>query len=158
MEMIERIRGYVGMGTHDVFRTPLTIVVTKFDAWKHLLTGADLRELWRTVPNQTVCALDSEAVRSMSKRIRELLLKTVPDIVTISERFASEVSYCPVSATGRPPSIDPTTGALGFRTAEIAPIWIDVPIIDSLSRSFPGIIPVLRRAVQPPPLPNNIQR
>ena len=153
MEMIERIRGYVGLGTHDVFRTPLTIIVTKFDAWKHLLNVAGPREPWQTLPNQPGEAIDSEVVRNMSKRVRELLLKTVPDIVSLSERFANTVTYLPVSATGRPPSVDSATGALGFRTAEIAPIWIDVPIIDSLSRSFPGTVPVLRRG-GPPPLPN----
>ena len=156
MEMIERIRGYTGMGTHDIFRTPLTIVVTKFDAWKHLLSGVDIRNPWRSLPSQTVHALDPEAVRSMSTQVRRLLQQTVPDIVSLSEQFASEVSYLPVSATGRPPSVDPTSGALGFRTAEIVPIWIDVPIIDALSRSFPGIVPVLRRPAVPPPLPPGV--
>ena len=155
MEMIERIRGYTGMGSHEVFRSPLTIVVTKFDAWKHLLPNMDLREPWRALPDHPGYGVDSEAVRNMSKRVRELLLETVPDIVSLAERFAGEVLYLPVSATGRPPSVDPATGALGFRTAEIAPIWIDVPILDALSRSFPGTIPVLRRSVKPPPLPGN---
>ena len=153
LEMIERIRGYVGMGAHDIFRAPLTIIVTKFDAWKHLLNDADRREPWRSLPNQTLRALDPEAVRTMSKQVRGLLQQAIPDIVSLSEQFASEVSYLPVSATGRPPSIDPVSGALGFRTAEIAPIWVDVPIIDALSRSFPGIVPVLRRSAVPPPLP-----
>ena len=154
MEMIDRIRGYVGMGTHDIFRPPLTIVVTKFDAWKHLLGGGDWHSPWRSLPNQAVFAIDSAIIRSVSKRVRELFQHTVPEIVSLSERFAADVSYIPVSATGLPPSVDSATGALGFRTAEIAPIWVDVPIIDALARSIPGTVSLLHRSVQPPPLPN----
>ncbi len=165
MEMIERIRSYIGLGTHDVFRTPLTVVVTKFDAWKHLLPGLDLRDPWRPgtrcaaktqADRQTdskLFAVDQETIQQASRRVRELLQQTVPEIVSLSERFTDSVSYLPVSATGRPPSVDPATGALGFRTADIEPIWVDVPLVDSLARSLPGTVPVLRRNVLPPPLP-----
>ncbi len=83
-------------------------------------------------------------VETVSQTVRELLLKLAPEIVTTAEHFAEEVLFIPMSATGLSPSLDPQSGALGFRPKDLSPIWAEVPLLHALAKSTRGIIPTLQ--------------
>jgi hypothetical protein len=88
--------------------------------------------------------MNLEAIEQMSSRLRALLWKLSPEIVSAAESFAEQVLYLPVSATGRSPEIDPATGAKGFRPRDIHPQWVEVPLLYTLSRWVDGLVPHLR--------------
>ena len=81
------------------------------------------------------------------------------ELVAAAEGFAENVVYVPVSTTGRGPETDPVTGAFGIRPRDIAPQWVEVPLLYVLGRWMPGIIPLYdqaasrRQAMLPPATP-----
>jgi hypothetical protein len=45
-----------------------------------------------------------------------------------------------VSALGRGPEVDSTSGLLTIRPRDVAPMWAEVPMLYALHRSVPGLI------------------
>ncbi|MDO5554136.1 MAG: hypothetical protein Q4G68_10280 [Planctomycetia bacterium] len=140
-EVVKRARTYGFLTSSEKYRGPLVIVVTKLDAWRHLLPNFDFRSPWaRTEPGGMSVFLRDQ-VLTVSKAVRELLMLETPEIVSAAEQFASNVVYIPVSATGRSPSIDPRTKDIGFASKDIHPLWVETPLLYSLTWATRGIIP-----------------
>jgi hypothetical protein len=131
---------------------PLVVVVAKFDAWAHMVKGGlppyAASSGDDSVPLHGFRAAEVEAV---SERLRELLVRLCPAIVTAAERFCRTVCYIPTSATGCPPSVvgfsdtpPPETPKpiYRFRKSAIAPMWAEVPLLWILSRLTTGLLPV----------------
>jgi hypothetical protein len=131
---------------------PLVVVIAKYDAWAHMVKGglppyaASSGE--DSLPFHGFRAAEVEAV---SERLRELLVRLCPAIVTAAERFCRTVCYIPTSATGCPPSVvgfsDPPPPETPkpiyrFRKSAIAPMWAEVPLLWILSRLTTGLLPV----------------
>ena len=104
-EAAARIRRYVGLKQTEKHTRPLIVIVTKCDAWLHLLGESPAHEPWKQLPSgqmgdQTVDvslhAFDTNAVERWSQMVRMLLLKHCPEIVTGAEGFATQVTYIPV--------------------------------------------------------------
>ncbi len=146
-EMTHRVRTHLGLSSDlQENAPPLIVVITKADSWSHLLGHPKFDPPWRPVGlDDSYCALDMPAVLRMSAKCRKLLAEMVPEFVGSAEQLTKNVLYIPVSATGIAPTVNPDTGALGFRPDDLRPFWVEVPILCSLTLQTRGMIPQLRR-------------
>lgn len=138
-EMIKRTRSYMGMRYDEKYTKPIIIVMTKLDAWQQLLRGADFSPPWSRMSDGTV-ALKAKPIRAMSMHLKLLLREQIPEMISMLDQFATDVTFIPVSATGGPPVQNEQTGQWGFRMKDINPIWVEVPALYALARSVRGMI------------------
>jgi hypothetical protein len=147
LEAANRIRNNVvpRMSASEKYSRPLVVVVTKFDAWARLLQPQpDCRAVVREVrPQQS--ALDGTLLKQISDQIRGLLSQHAEEVVAAAEGFFREVIYIPVSALGRAPEVDTNSGGLVIRPRDIAPRWVELPMLYALHLSTPRLIPVGKR-------------
>jgi hypothetical protein len=123
---------------------PLTVVVTKFDVWSHLLEKGDLLEPSLHVGE--LVGLDMDRIERVSQRLRQIMLDVCPEVVAAAESFAPSVNYLPVSALGRCPRTDSSSGKLSsIRPRDIRPIWVTIPLLHWACRALPGLVGVVRR-------------
>ncbi|WP_146412412.1 hypothetical protein [Crateriforma conspicua] len=140
LEAIQRVRRHAGLREDELHQRPLVIVVTKWDSWQKLLPDLPTDEPYVNVPGEKVMALDRARVRLISDRVGELLSKICPEIVAAAEGFAKDLTFIPVSATGRSPELDQNTGTLGIRPRDMAPYWVEVPVIHALHNAANGLV------------------
>src|SRR5262249_14105855 len=119
------------------------VVLSKFDEWSHLLGPAERREPWRK--SDSVTGIDLEQIERQSENLRRILTHYCPETVAAAESFASDVTYIAVSALGDRLRIDPVSGLPGIRPRDIDPYWVTVPLLYSISRVLPGLIPRVKR-------------
>jgi hypothetical protein len=152
-EAAKRIHQLTGLSHMQKHRSPLLVLLTKFDVWSCLLEGMELRQPWNTKPQEGYSELDLDYIEVVSKRLRALLLDISPKIVGAAEDFAERVMYLPVSSSGVAPEEDPESKKLGFRTENICPQWVEVPVLYALCRWTHGVIPraLRKREHSPPP-------
>ncbi len=146
-EAAARVRRYAGLSHSSKYDKPLVVVVTKLDEWSHLLGTSDEAEPWRTQGNTT--CLDGEKIDRMASRVRDILLKYCPETVTAAESFARDVVYIPVSSLGGQVELDLHSGLPGIRPKTIRPQWVVVPILYSISRVLPSLVPRLIKRPKP---------
>ena len=141
-EAAKRIRDQTGLVQSEKYSRPLIVVVTKYDAWNSLTKGTALQAKWamRPVKNSQLMGLDIDKLRSVSDQIRSILLEHAGEVVQAAEGFSSDVTYIPVSALGRGPDVDPTSGYLTIRPRDINPMWSEVPMLYALHRSVRGLV------------------
>jgi hypothetical protein len=143
LEAAARVRRYTGLPQNAKHPRPLIVVVTKLDAWRHLLADKDFWEPW--VAKDKIAGLELEKIERRSQETRALLFKVCPEVVHAAEGFAQHVSYIPASALGQIPELDPQTKNLAIRPGAIKPIWVTVPLLYGFCRWLPGLIPGLKR-------------
>ena len=141
-EMIIRTRNYSHFSMNSRYTNSVVIIVTKMDAWRNLIPNLDLRQPWDELREGGLSILNLKRIQAVSNPVRKMLLDVTPEIVGAIEQFAADVIYIPVSATGGPPEINQQTGESGFRTENIRPVWVEVPMLYALARSTYGIIPI----------------
>lgn len=138
-EVLARLRRLKNMSQTERTDIPFVVVVTKYDGWKALL---DSMELERPIKQRAgISVLDMAYIRYVSNQVRDLLLRFSPEFVTTVQAFSKNAWFIPVSATGVPPNLDPTTGIHGVRPCDIQPIWCDVPLALVVSRFVGGLVP-----------------
>ena len=140
LEAIQRVRRHAGLREDELHQRPMIIVVTKWDSWKNLLPGISNTPPFHSVPDMASKALDGKRIEEVSQKLGDLLRKFTPEIVAAAEGFAKHLTFIPVSATGHSPEIDPQTGSFGMRPRNIAPYWVEVPMLYALSRWCPGLV------------------
>jgi hypothetical protein len=140
-EAARRIRQYRGLAATDRHACPLVIAVSKFDAWRSLAGGRQLPDPWARAPGGG-SMLREDLLHRVSKATRDLLLKHAPSIVATAESFVqpADIIYMPVSATGAA-STRRVDGRLQHAAADIEPMWTEIPLIQSLARLIPGLVP-----------------
>lgn len=148
-EAAARIRRYAGLRQTEKHDRPMVVIVTKCDAWLHLLGDEAPPEPWRQRGDggrfeAGMHALDANRVERMSQLVRRMLLKYSPEIVASAESFVREVVYVPVSAVGWGAEVDRQSGLLSIRPAETKPHWVTVPFLYAMARWSKGLIPVVR--------------
>lgn len=138
----------LGREIADPLETPLVVILAKFDEWRHLVTGdlpafatgdqGDLSSPHRFCP---------EIVKQVSVRMREMLVKFCPAVVSAAERFSRQVCYVPVSATGCSPTlcgsdlaVDPPKPVFKFPRGSLRPIWAEVPLLWVLDQVTTGLV------------------
>jgi hypothetical protein len=152
-EAAARIRRFARLRQTEKHDRPLIVVVTKYDAWSHLLeelVGETSREEpWREVPaahgDGVINSLDLRRIDHYSQRLRVLMQKFCPDVVAAAESFSTEVIYMPASAIGWAAKLDQRSGLMSIRPSQTQPFWVTVPFLYALCRWTPGLIPAIRR-------------
>ena len=152
-EAAARIRRYAGLRQTEKHDRPLIVIVTKCDAWLHLIGDEAPPEPWRVLSRDRddgraqdlMHALDTDLIERRSKLTRKMLLKYSPEIVTAAEGFAQEVVYIPVSSVGWGARVDEHNGLLSIRPGDTKPYWVTVPFLYALSRWSKGLIPAIKR-------------
>lgn len=138
LEMAARIRRHAGMSADEKLRQPLTIVVTKSDIWKKLLKGFDIEtepyQLEERLSGSILGRINKDYVELVSRQIENLLVETVPEFVSAVNDISAQALYIPVSATGGATQLDPSTGLLKIRAADVKPCWATVPFLYEFSR------------------------
>jgi hypothetical protein len=158
-EMAKRIREHKGLKPNQHYDGTLIVVLTKFDAWSHLLDReAEPGNPWIHSPQHGISVLDQGRIRERSRALRELLMRYSRDIVAAAEGFASDVTYIAVSAlAGRhDPNrllVDTLSRRVSIRPRDVRPFWAAVPVLYALSRSLQGLIPCTK--AQGPGRPSN---
>ena len=143
VEAAARIRCHMGLSQASKYERPLVFVVSKFDEWSHLISNDTEREPWRTQGNVT--AVDVESVERRSSQVREILTRFSPEIVTAAESFARDVTFVAISSLGPGVQVDSYSGLAGIRPRDIRPYWAAVPLLYSLSRTIPALVPRMIR-------------
>jgi hypothetical protein len=150
-EVAKRVRDHKGLPPDRACETPLVVVLTKCDAWSHLLGDSDGSDPWADPRGLGFALLDRDRIRERSGRLRELMMRYCRDVVAAAEGFAREVTYIAVSALadryepGRL-RVDERSKLVSIRPRDVRPYWAAVPVLFALSRALPGLIPCARPA------------
>ncbi len=148
IELADRFKQLTQTAATATTNRPVVIVVTKFDVWQSLYNDCKgtpnerLKQPVRFHLDESASAMDGERIDEVSQQTRTLLLRYAPELISSVESFSSDVTYTPVSATGCSPRRDPSSGILGIPPAEISPTWCDVPLLCTLAKHSPGLIPI----------------
>lgn len=145
-EMTERFRRLTGLSQTDATTKPLVVIVTKFDSWRSLVPDVTLNRPIKTKPDGSISAIDLVAVSRVSDQVRQLLNRFSPELVAAAESFSQNVSFIPVSATGRAPEKDAATGIVGVRPRDIDPVWCDIPLAVVIAKHGAGLIPFVGKS------------
>jgi len=140
LEAIQRVRRHAGLREDELHQRPLVIVVTKWDSWKGLLPDITNEPPFYEIPGQVVQSINLDRIRLVSDAVGNLLQQLCPEIVAAAQGFARDLTFIPVSATGRGPEVDPATGSLGIRPRNIEPYWVEVPMLFALSQWARGLV------------------
>jgi len=134
-ETLNRIRLHLGLDGNEQYRKPVVVLLSKSD-----LFGDDIADILGSTPWQwnadweTNC-LDVSYLRQVSFSVRGLISQHAPEVIRTVEAFAEDVLYMPVSALGCSPIPDPQhdgdsdSAMLLVRTGDIAPKWVEVPLL-----------------------------
>jgi serine/threonine protein kinase len=143
VEAATRFRRHAGCSHASKYERPLVVVVSKFDEWSSQLGIGDDSEPLRM--HAGVTGVDVERVESGSTRLREVLSQCCPEIVAAAEAFARDITYIAVSSLGSCVRLDPSSGLPCIRPRDIRPYWATVPLLYSLSRAMPALVPRMVR-------------
>ena len=140
----QNVKKYLGREIARPLDVPLMVIVTKFDAWKHLL-GNSL-PIFHTRPKVGgICGLRPSVLEEVSSRLRSLILDFAPEVVAATERFSKHVYFVPSSATGCAPQVVGSDASgkptYKFRVGDLHSEWVEVPLLWMLSRHVPGLVP-----------------
>lgn len=145
LEAIQRIRRHAGLRDDQQHRRPLIFVVTKWDCWKDLLPNIGQEGPYFRRSNHEAWTLDLDKIEHTSAAVEALLETLCPEVVSAAQDFASSLTFIPVSATGRSPELDPKTGTLGIRPRDMAPYWVEIPLLYAMSQWGRGLVGGQRR-------------
>jgi hypothetical protein len=144
-EAAARIRRNLGLAQQARHDRPLVVVLTKCDAWLHLLSGGGGGEPWKG--SAGVFGLDAERIETRSAEVRALVQRVCPEVIQTAESNFHEVVYVPVSALGHAPRAE--RGKAVVRPADIRPVWVTVPVLYGMYRWIRGLVAGLKRPGQP---------
>jgi hypothetical protein len=133
-----RIKSLLGLDTRERMKTPLAMILGKFDTWEPLLGSEPLEPVLRDGK------VDAPAIRRNSDRLREVMLAIAPAIVANAEAISSEVRYFAVSPLGASPvEFTDSRGVkmIGPDPSKLMPRFVESPTLWVLSRIAPGLIP-----------------
>jgi hypothetical protein len=138
-EMKTRIMRLQRLDIGHRIKTPLAVMVGKFDAWYHLLGDEPVYECL----DRHGDGLKLDSIRHNSEITRALMMKICPTIVANAEALSENVCYFPVSAFGHTP-LRTTQGGIAPDPARLAPILLEVPTLWVLHQIAPDLIKVAK--------------
>ncbi len=144
-----RVRRHAGLSAYQRYQVPLLILVGKSDIWGSLLDEDITTEpiVFDSAANGTLASVDLDRIEQVSKKLRALLLRVAPEVVTVAEDFCEEVFYIPVSALGGSPEKKADSSGLFVKPRDVHPHWVTAPMLYSYARWSSGLIHGLRSAV-----------
>lgn len=144
-EASSRIRRFLGLKSDHKHKSPLVVIVGKYDAWWKLLPEARSVQWLKNSragkgadsPEEGEPGVSISTINRMSSQLRDLLSTLCPEIVGTAEFFSEQVIFIPVSALGFACSGRPgETGKTGLiRPMDIDPFQVELPLIWYLTRS-----------------------
>ena len=140
-EAAARIRRQLSLSQQARYDRPLVVVLTKCDAWLHLLSSSSEQSPGRG--RGASSAWTPSGSRPCRWRCGRLVLRVCPELVQAAEGFFREVLYVPVSTLGHAPRQDSSGPAI--RPADIKPVWVTVPVLYGMYRWMRGLVPGLKR-------------
>lgn len=142
VEMVDRIRKYLGLKGGVQYTKPIIIAISKADVLRELIQLDESPWVWNAA-TQTH-ALNLSKIAEISFIARTIMLKYAPQVVQAAESFSNHVVYLPNSALGHSPSsIDGGKPPFYVRPADVKPQWAEVPVLYFLARL--GLIPSIRQ-------------
>ncbi|MDR1484618.1 MAG: hypothetical protein LBT09_07315 [Planctomycetaceae bacterium] len=148
-EMISRIKTHSHLPVHEKIKTPIIIVLTKFDAWRQLVDFPNYDNPWLRSKCYQTSIYNVSCVNEYSQVLRELLIGLIPDLVGTAEANAEKVTYIAVSATGTAPEVgQPDKDGkrpLLYRPANIKPMWVEVPFFHAQTLTGKYCVPVVTK-------------
>ena len=138
-EMVDRVRRYGGLSSDARVRQPLTVIVTKSDAWGPLLMpGVDIVSDPYTAEaranGRRIGRVDKSRVEAVSAQVESIIRDAAPEFAAVVRDSSERVLYVPVSAIGSSPELDAGSGLLKVRPRDIRPSWVTVPFLYEFSR------------------------
>jgi len=140
-EANNKVKQQVGLSHNDLHGKPLIVIVTKYDTWWTLLGEERLPDPWITNPEGGPDGIHIQSIHDVSDKVKGLLSKYAPEIVSSAESFCEDVIYIPVSATGCSPLFDEQGESIGVAPKDMRPMWVEVPLLYSLARWSEGVVP-----------------
>lgn len=139
----QNVKKFLGRPIAEPLDTPLILIVTKHDAWKHMLNG-NLPAFVTPPRDNDFCGFRVGAVEEVSRRLRRLLMQHAPDVISAAERLSRHVYYVPASATGCAPVLAGYVEGkpdYKFQAGSVSPYWTEVALLWLLARHVPGLVP-----------------
>ena len=102
-EVARRVRDHAGLAPNETYEKPLVVVLTKCDAWSHLLGGPEAPDPWIRPGRARSVRPGVDRFQERSRALRALMLRDCPDVVAAAEGFAREVVYV-AAMPWRPPT------------------------------------------------------
>ncbi len=134
-EAASRMRRYGGLGPQVRTDRPLVICVSKSDIWAPLIDEDVMKEPYLPAADSSRMQVDIARIKRISGKVRQLLLTTTPEIVSMAEAVSGTVIYVPVSALGHAPEPHPNdANLLAIRPRDIRPHWVTVPVLYALAQ------------------------
>ncbi len=134
-EAAGRMRRYGGLGPQARTDRPLVICVSKSDIWAPLVDEDIMEEPYLAASGSARMQVDIARVKRVSGKVRQLLLSSTPEIVSMAEAVSATVIYIPVSALGHAPEPHPNdANLLAIRPRDIRPHWVTVPMLYALAQ------------------------
>ncbi len=141
-ELIRRVRGLLRLGANERYKKPFIVIVSKYDVWKPLLNFPEPELVSKLAyKGKEYNFLMTKRLFELSSATRAMLTGKTPEFVAVTESFAQDVVYIPVSAAGTSPTIDEQTNMAGFRSVDLKPRWCEIPTLYALTKVAPGLVP-----------------
>jgi hypothetical protein len=141
VEMMGRIRKYLGLKSDVKFTKPVIIAISKADVLQELVQLDEQPWVWNAATQSY--ALNLSKIAEISFIARTIMLQHAPEVVSAAESLASHVVYLPNSALGHSPSSVAGGKSLAVRPCDVKPQWVEVPVLYLLARL--GLIPSTRQ-------------
>ena len=137
---IVQIRRYLRLSDMQKIKTPLVILVSKFDMFNDRL-GIDIDKEPLLDKDGGIC-VDTNRVEQYSEILRKLFLEYCPEIVNSAEDISSTVRFIPVSSLGHPPVLtkEGSRDYYGIKSGEISSKWVYAPILYALAKWSHGMV------------------
>ena len=153
--ILTQIRNLNFLSSREKIKTPLIIVLSKYDAWQQLVRGKfpagkapHERNPWKRTNKETTRVYHADMVKEYSQILRTMLMGLIPNLVSTAESAVEMVTYIPVSATGGPPELgeadEQGIRPLCHRPINVKPIWAEVPFFHAQYLVNKSTIPVIR--------------
>ncbi len=127
------VRRHAGLSAYQRYQVPLLILVGKSDIWGTLLDEDIVTEpiVLDSSANGKLASVDLDRIENVSRKLRALLLRVAPEVVTVAEDFCEEVIYIPVSSLGGSPEKKADSSGLFVRPRDVRPHWVTAPMLYS---------------------------
>jgi hypothetical protein len=136
-EMETRMKRVLGLAQDERIKTPLAFVVGKSDTWEKLLSSP-------LEPVVKTGALDLDAVRRNSDRVREVLVVLCPGLVASAESLAEQICYFAATSFGHTPVMiqgGPNKGRIAPDPQRLAPAHVEEPLYWLMHLASPTMFP-----------------
>ena len=136
-EMEVRIKRILGLPSVAKVRTPLAVILGKYDLWKDMLPKP-LENYYDEDGKLSI-----KAVHRNSQILREFMMETDPSIPVGAESLSYDVRYFAVSPLGHSPikiEEGPAQGKLAPNPALINPMNVEIPTMWALSILEPNLV------------------